>query len=175
MTKLIGFGRCLGKTTTAILESHATGHYIVCANRKLADNTFRFAKELGYTIPYPLSVSDTRFRFTDGRKQSNEPVIIDDVEMVLQAMLGCPIDTITFDSPNVISTEDRYAEEIAELKKELAACYREKDEDQVAIETLKEKYVDLMLENADHVWDEITRETAKKRTNTRRWRARKCI
>ena len=146
MTKIIGFGRCLGKTTMAILESHATGHYIVCANRKLADNTFRFAKELGYTIPYPLSVSDTRFRFTDGHKQLNEPVIIDDVEMVLQAMLGCPIDTITFDSPNVISTEDRYAEEIAELKKELAACYREKDEDQVAIETLKDKCVDLVAE-----------------------------
>lgn len=146
MTKIIGFGRCLGKTTMAILESHATGHYIVCANRKLADNTFRFAKELGYTIPYPLSVSDTRFRFTDGHKQLNEPVIIDDVEMILQAMLGCPIDTITFDSPNVISTEDRYAEEIAELKKELAACYREKDEDQVAIETLKDKCVDLVAE-----------------------------
>ena len=146
MTKIIGFGRCLGKTTMAILESHATGHYIVCASRKLADNTFRFAKELGYTIPYPLSVSDTRFRFTDGHKQLNEPVIIDDVEMILQAMLGCPIDTITFDSPNVISTEDRYAEEIAELKKELAACYREKDEDQVAIETLKDKCVDLVAE-----------------------------
>ena len=146
MTKIIGFGRCLGKTTMAILESHATGHYIVCANRKLADNTFRFATELGYTIPYPLSVSDTRFRFTDGHKQLNEPVIIDDVEMILQAMLGCPIDTITFDSPNVISTEDRYAEEIAELKKELAACYREKDEDQVAIETLKDKCVDLVAE-----------------------------
>lgn len=172
MTKIIGFGRCLGKTTMAILESHATGHYIVCANRRMADNTFRFAKQLGYTIPFPLSVSDTRFRFTDGYKHSNEPVIIDDVEMVLQAMLGCPIDTITFDSPNVISTEDRYAEEITELKKELTACYREKDEDQVAIETLKEKYVDLMLENADHVWDEITRETAKKRANTRRWMAK---
>ena len=147
MTKIIGFGRCLGKTTMAILESHATGHYIVCANRRMADNTFRFAKQLGYTIPFPLSVSDTRFRFTDGYKHSNEPVIIDDVEMVLQAMLGCPIDTITFDSPNVISTEDRYAEEIAELKKELVACYREKDEDQVAIETLKDKCVDLVAEN----------------------------
>ena len=146
MTKIIGFGRCLGKTTMAILESHATGHYIVCANRRMADNTFRFAKQLGYTIPFPLSVSDTSFRFTDGHKQSNEPVIIDDVEMILQAMLGCPIDTITFDSPNVISTEDRYAEEIAELKKELAACYREKDEDQVAIETLKDKCVDLVAE-----------------------------
>ena len=137
MTKLIGFGRCLGKTTMAILESHATGHYIVCADRRMADDTFRFAKQLGYTIPFPLSVSDTRFRFTDGRKQSNEPVIIDDVEMVLQAMLGCPIDTITFDSPNVISTEDRYAEEIAELKKELAACYREKEEDQGSIKRLR--------------------------------------
>lgn len=175
MTKIIGFGRCLGKTTMAILESHATGHYIVCANRRMADNTFRFAKQLGYTIPFPLSVSDTRFRFTDGRKQSNEPVIIDDVEMVLQAMLGCPIDTITFDSPNVISTEDRYAEEIAELKKELTACYREKEEDQVAIETLKDKCVDLMLKNADHVWDEMARETAKKRANKRKWRAGKCI
>ena len=175
MTKIIGFGRCLGKTTMAILESHATGHYIVCANRRMADDTFRFAKQLGYTIPFPLSVSDTRFRFTDGRKQSNEPVIIDDVEMVLQAMLGCPIDTITFDSPNVISTEDRYADEIAEFKKELAACYREKEEDQVAIETLKDKCVDLMLENADYVRDEMARETAKKRANKRKWRAGKCI
>ena len=172
MTKIIGFGRCLGKTTMAILESHATGHYIVCANRRMADNTFRFAKQLGYTIPFPLSVSDTRFRFTDGYKHSNEPVIIDDVEMVLQAMLGCPIDTITFDSPNVISTEDRYAEEITELKKELTACYREKEEDQVAIETLKEKCVDLMLENADYVWNEMARETAKKRANARKWMAK---
>ena len=78
--------------------------------------------------------------------QHRAGMTIDDVEMVLQAMLGCPIDTITFDSPNVISTEDRYAEEIAELKKELAACYREKDEDQVAIETLKDKCVDLVAE-----------------------------
>lgn len=35
------------------------------------------------------------------------------------------------------------------LKKELAACYREKEEDQAIIETLKEKCVDLMQEIAD--------------------------
>lgn len=28
------------------------------------------------------------------------------------------------------------------------------------------------LENADYVWDEIARETAKKRANTRKWRAK---
>ncbi|NRG68929.1 hypothetical protein HPB00_05550 [Streptococcus suis] len=172
MTKLIGFGRCLGKTTMAILESHATGHYIVCANRRLADDTFRFAKQLGYTIPFPLSVSDTRFRFPDGRKYSDEPVIIDNVEMVLQSLLGSPVETITFNSPHVISTEDRYVEEIAELKRELAACYREKEEDQAIIENLKNKCLDLMLENTDYLWDEITRETVNQRANTRKWRAK---
>ena len=38
------------------------------------------------------------------------------------------------------------------------------------IEALKDKCVDLMLENADYVWDEIARETAKKRANTRKLR-----
>ena len=46
---------------------------------------------------------------------------------------------------------------------------------EIEIDTLKDKCVDLMVENADHVWDEIARETAKKRANTRKWRARKCI
>ena len=169
MTKLIGFGRCLGKTTMAILESHATGHYIVCANRKHADNTFRFAKELGYTIPYPLSVSDTRFRFTDGRKQSNEPVIIDDVEMILQAMLGCPIDTITFDSPNVISTKDRYAEEIAELKKELAACYMEKEEDQGSIKRLRSICISQQNIINGQDLDKMTKSAIIKKRNRRRF------
>ena len=40
------------------------------------------------------------------------------------------------------------------------------------IEALKDKCVDLMLENAEYVWDEIARETAKKRANTRKWRAK---
>lgn len=75
----------------------------------------------------------------------------------------------------IVSTEDRYAEEISELKRELAACYREKEENRVAIEGSKDKCVDLMLENADYVWDEMARETAKKRANARKWRAGKCI
>ena len=66
MTKLIGFGRQIGKTTMAILESHATGKYIVSANSKMAKNTFYFAKQLGYTIPYPLPN-----RLSATKKQSN--------------------------------------------------------------------------------------------------------
>ncbi|NQI84103.1 hypothetical protein HO589_01905 [Streptococcus suis] len=157
----------------AILESHATGNQIICANNRIVKHTSDYARQLGYTIPHPISINNRNLKeVTSNLNKSDLGVVVDDVEMVLQALLGCQIDTITFDSPNVISTEDRYAEEIAELQKELAACYREKDEDQVAIETLKDKCVDLMLENADYVWDEIARETAKKRANKRRWRAK---
>ncbi|MDG4501795.1 hypothetical protein [Streptococcus suis] len=31
---------------------------------------------------------------------------------------------------------------------------------------------DLLLENAGYVWDEMARESTKKRANTRRWRAK---
>ncbi|HFU4072707.1 TPA: hypothetical protein ACGO5V_000512 [Streptococcus suis] len=173
MTKLIGFGRCFGKTTMAILESHATGNQIICANNRIAKHTSDYARQLGYTIPQPISINNRNLKeVTSNLNRAGLGVVVDDVEMVLRALLGCQIDTITFDSPNVISTEDRYVEEIAELKKELAACYREKEEDQAIIETLKDQCVDLMLENADYVWDEIARETAKQRANTRKWRAK---
>ncbi|WP_161948140.1 hypothetical protein, partial [Streptococcus suis] len=101
----------------------------------------------GYTIPQPVAANDQKMPIiTSDLNRAGLGVVVDDVEMVLRTLLGCQIDTITFDSPNVISTEDRYDEEIAELKKELAACYREKEEDQAIIETLKDKCVDLMLE-----------------------------
>ena len=172
MTKLIGFGRCLGKTTMAILESHATGNRILVANQKMAENTFRMAQELCYTIPYPICVND--LVRTPHAYSTEEHLIIDNVEMVLQEMLFNKIDTITFDNRS-IDPEDRYAEEITELKKELVACYREKEEDQTTIEALKDKCVYLMLENADYVWDEMARSTMAKRANTRRWRSRGCI
>lgn len=47
-------------------------------------------------------------------------IVVDDVEMVLRTLLGCPVETITFNSPHVITEKNRYDEEIAELKKELA-------------------------------------------------------
>lgn len=169
MTKLIAFGRCLGKTTMAILESHATGNRVLVANQKMAENTFGMAQELGYTIPYPICVND--LVRTPHVYSKDEHFIIDNVEMVLQEMLYNPVDTITFNNHS-IDPEDRYAEEITELKKELVACYREKEEDQATIEALKDKCVYLMLENADYVWDEMARSAMTKRVNTRKWRSR---
>lgn len=59
------------------------------------------------------------------------------------------------------------------LKDELYnRAYKDIERQEIEIETLKDKCVDLMLENADYVWDEMARVTAKKRANKRRWRAR---
>lgn len=116
MTKLIGFGRCLGKTTMAILESHATGKYILCANHNRARAAFYQAKELGYTIPHPITTLDLRHQ-AHQMIPRDEEIIVDDVESVLSALIGCPIATITFGSQNLQSEKDRYIEEIAELKK----------------------------------------------------------
>ena len=59
------------------------------------------------------------------------------------------------------------------LKDELYnRAFKDIKRQEIEIEALKDKCVDLMLENADYVWDEIARETAKKRANTRKWRAK---
>ena len=59
------------------------------------------------------------------------------------------------------------------LKDELYnRAYNDIERQEIEIDTLKDKCVDLMLKNADYVWDEMTREIAKKRSNTRKWRAK---
>ncbi|HFI2437945.1 TPA: hypothetical protein ACGOYD_001158 [Streptococcus suis] len=59
------------------------------------------------------------------------------------------------------------------LKDELYnRAYKDIERQEIEIETLKDKCVDLMLENADYIWDEMARETAKQRANKRRWRGK---
>ncbi|HFR3899532.1 TPA: hypothetical protein ACHVH6_000593 [Streptococcus suis] len=59
------------------------------------------------------------------------------------------------------------------LKDELYnRAYKDIERQEIEIENLRDKCVDLMLENADYVWDEIARETAMQRANKRRWRAK---
>ncbi|MFX3746166.1 hypothetical protein [Streptococcus suis] len=59
------------------------------------------------------------------------------------------------------------------LKDELYnRAYKDIERQEIEIETLKDKCFDLMLQNDDYLWDEMARETAKKRANTRKWRAK---
>ncbi|HEL2055129.1 TPA: hypothetical protein TY413_000422 [Streptococcus suis] len=75
--------------------------------------------------------------------------------------------------PTYIVIQEAMAERIRFLEDELFnRAYKDIERQEIEIETLKDKCVDLMLENADYVWDEITRETANQRANTRKWRAK---
>lgn len=171
MTKLIGFGRCFGKTTMAILESHVTGNQIICANNRMAQITSSHAKQLGYAIPQPVSINNPNLKeIINNLNRAHIGVVVDDVEMVLQSLLGCQIDTITFDSPNVTNVVDRYEEEIEDLKKELAACYKEKEEDQGTIERLRSICInqqDILINGQDR--DKRKKSLIIKKRNRRRF------
>ena len=171
MTKLIGFGRYFGKTTMAILESHATGNQIICANNRMAQITSYHAKKLGYTIPQPVSINNPNLKeIINNLNRAHIGVVVDNVEMVLQSLLGCQIDTITFDSPNVTNVVDRYEEEIADLKKELAACYKEKEENQGTIERLRSICInqqDILINGQDR--DKRKKSLIIKKRNRRRF------
>lgn len=59
------------------------------------------------------------------------------------------------------------------LKDELYnRAYKDIERQEIEIERLKDKCEDLLLENAGYVWDEMARESTKKRANTRRWRVK---
>ncbi len=78
-----------------------------------------------------------------------------------------------YKKPTYIIIQEAMAESIRFLEDELYnRAYKDIERQEIEIETLKEKCVDLMLENADYVWDEMARETAKKRANKRKWRAK---
>ena len=171
MTKLIGFGRCFGKTTMAILESHVTGNQIICANNRMAQITSSHAKQLGYAIPQPVSINNPNLKeIINNLNRAHIGVVVDNVEMVLQSLLGCQIDTITFDSPNVTNVVDRYEEEIEDLKKELAACYKEKEEDHGTIERLRSICInqqDILINGQDR--DKRKKSLIIKKRNRRRF------
>ena len=75
-----------------------------------------------------------------------------------------------------IIIQEAMVERIRFLEDELYnRAYKDIERQEAEIDRLKEKCVNLMLENADYVWDEMARSAMAKRANTRRWRSRGCI
>lgn len=86
--------RCSGKTATLIKKSAETGAYILVANKNQACSVYRQAKEMGYNIPFPVTISE----ITNGRKyidvsyMKKRGVLIDELQSVLNVTFcGIPI------------------------------------------------------------------------------------
>ena len=78
--------------------------------------------------------------------------------------------------PAYIIIQKAMVERIRFLEDELYnRAYKDIERQEAEIDRLKEKCINLMLENADYVWDEMARSDMAKRANKRKWRSRGCI
>ena len=85
--KIIGGKRCCGKTSTLLKRSAEEGHRILVANNNQGHLLIRHSKDLGLSIPAPVSIE--RLLKDEGFKGSS--LLVDEVEMILSKITGCKI------------------------------------------------------------------------------------
>lgn len=80
-----------GKTATLIKKSAETGAYILVATKFQAHAVYKQAKEMGYDIPFPLTVSKvfTRDKYFDYSYMKERGLLIDELETVMHVVSGC--------------------------------------------------------------------------------------
>lgn len=81
-----------------------------------------------------------------------------------------------YKKPTYIIIQEAMADRIRFLEDELyERAYKDIERQEAEIDKLRVRCLDLQLENADYVWDDMCRSAMAKRVNTRRWRSRGCI
>ncbi len=97
MTEIIAGKRQSGRSTALIRKSAETGIYILVANRKRAEHLALLARDLGYNIPFPVTLQDyLRCRFA-GSCIRREGIFIDDVDDVVEELFNpIEIKAVTF-------------------------------------------------------------------------------
>lgn len=87
---LIIGGRGSGKTLELIKMSAERNIYIVCADRQRALNIAAMARELGYQIPFPITLMELPIH-----SRFIQEVFVDDVDVVLERIIGRRVSNIT--------------------------------------------------------------------------------
>lgn len=97
MTEIIAGKRQSGRSTALIKKSAETGIYILVANRKRAEHLALLARDLGYDIPFPVTLRDYfRSKFT-GSCIRRDGIFIDDVDDVVEELFyPIEIKAVTF-------------------------------------------------------------------------------
>ena len=75
-----------GKTARTIMESAKTGSYILVATIEQANVIFKQAKDMGYDIPYPVTIREitTGRKCFDNKHMREHGVLVDEARIVLQ-------------------------------------------------------------------------------------------
>ncbi|MGL5766238.1 MAG: hypothetical protein ACRCX8_11420 [Sarcina sp.] len=84
--KILNLDRRKGKTTELIKLSNKKWIYIICLDRKRAENISNMAMEMNIDIPFPITMEELPLR-------SNfiKEVLVDDMEDLLQCLVQKPI------------------------------------------------------------------------------------
>ena len=92
LTQLLGGSRRCGKTTKLVKVSANENKIILCKNMQRRKVIEEIACSLGLKIPTPVTIHEHMMykkRFIDNN------LLVDDVEDILESILGCKIDYMT--------------------------------------------------------------------------------
>ena len=89
--KIIRADRGQGKTTKLVKMSNKEWKYIVCKDTQRVDVIVDLANKLGLDIPYPITIRELSI----SQGSYIKSVLIDDIEDVLQYIIGRRVDYAT--------------------------------------------------------------------------------
>lgn len=84
MTEIIIGERGSGKTTESIKRSAETGSYILVATKMMAKCIHLSALDMGYHIPYPITIME----YLNGEFDKRIPILIDELDLVLGSIFN---------------------------------------------------------------------------------------
>ena len=87
--KIIVRGRRAGKTTEMIRLAAETGSYIVCTDQRRARQIAERARELGLSIPFPLTAEEWAGRHY--HPPGVRGIAFDDLDRIIQGMSSVPV------------------------------------------------------------------------------------
>lgn len=107
--KIVIGGRQSGKTAALIKESADTGRYILVTNKQRQRQVFDQARDMGYDIPFPVTLEDYFRSHFRGSSLQRDGILIDDMQDVLQYMFsGVPVVGVTWNvNPGELEMVDK--------------------------------------------------------------------
>ena len=89
MTEIIVRGRQGGKTAELIRRAAEAGGYIVCTDQRRARQIAEHARQLGLSIPFPLTVQEWAQHHYHPPGVSG--LLFDDLDRIIQGMSSVPV------------------------------------------------------------------------------------
>lgn len=103
--KIILRARQGGKTSELIRLAAGTGTYIVCTDQRRARQIAQQAKDMGLSIPFPLTAEE--WRKLEYHPPGVRGIAFDDLDRIIQGMTAVPVLAATWTADDTETGEQR--------------------------------------------------------------------